>query len=201
MPCLADWIWRLTMATPKKRKGLSKQRAFLAGYVRTASITKAAKAAKIDRSLHYRWLLEDEEYKKAFAAAYLEAGDLLEDEAVRRANEGIEEPLVYQGEFSYPEIWDPKAMTEHTNAETGEVTVTHGAFKRSRKPLCVNKKSDPLLMFLLKGFKSDKYRDRVSAELSGVGGGPIALEDARLKKLSDDELAALIDLAQKIDGV
>lgn len=173
---------------PRKKRGLSKYKAFLAAYTQTASISKAAKAARIDRSLHYRWLKDDDVYKLAFAAAYLEAGDQLEDEAVRRAHQGVEEPLVYQGNFTYRQKLVKDATTGVDRLQN------YG------RPICVNKKSDVLIMFLLKGFKREKYRDHGALELSGLGGGPIALEDARLKKLSDDELASLIGLAQKLEN-
>jgi hypothetical protein len=149
-----------------KRKGVSKQRAFLAAYVTTASVSKSAAAAGVDRSLHYRWLKDDGEYGKAFELAYQQAGDLLEDEAVRRAHDGIMEPVFYKGK------------------PAGVIRVY----------------SDGLMMFLLRGFKNDKYRDRVSAEVSGVGGGPIVLADARLAKLTDEELASLIAVAQKLEA-
>lgn len=71
-------------------------RTFLAAYRQTASITKAAAAAKVERSMHYRWLA-NEAYKAAFALAQEEAAQLLEDEAVRRATEGTLEPVFYQG--------------------------------------------------------------------------------------------------------
>jgi hypothetical protein len=71
-------------------------RLFLAAYRQTASITKAAAAAKVDRTIHYRWL-HNEAYKAAFAAAQEEAAQVLEDEAVRRATEGTLEPVYYQG--------------------------------------------------------------------------------------------------------
>lgn len=73
-----------------------KATAFLAAYRQTASITKAAAAAKIDRTMHYRWL-RNPGYKKAFDAATEEAAQVLEDEAVRRATEGTLEPVFYQG--------------------------------------------------------------------------------------------------------
>ena len=65
-------------------------------------------------------------------------GDVLEDEAVRRAKEGVEEP-VYQG---------------------GKL-VGH-----------VQKYSDTLLIFLLKGAKPQKYGDKVR-HTNGDGDGPI----------------------------
>lgn len=72
-------------------------RAFLAAYRQTASITKAAAAAKIDKTNHYRWLKQSEKYKADFEAAQEEAAQILEDEAVRRATEGTLEPVFYQG--------------------------------------------------------------------------------------------------------
>ena len=67
--------------------------------------------------------------------------DMLEDEAVRRAKDGVERP-VYQG---------------------GKL-VGH-----------VQEYSDTLLIFLLKGARPEKYRDRVQRELSGPGGQTIQL--------------------------
>ncbi|MES2136116.1 MAG: hypothetical protein V4502_03525 [Pseudomonadota bacterium] len=72
-------------------------RAFLAAYRQTASITKAAAAAKVDRKVHYQWLAKWPGYKAAFQNAQEEAAQLLEDEAVRRATEGTLEPVFYQG--------------------------------------------------------------------------------------------------------
>jgi hypothetical protein len=72
-------------------------RAFLAAYRETASITRAAKAAKIDRTMHYRWIEKSPAYKKAFERAQEHAAQVLEDEAVRRATEGTLEPVFYQG--------------------------------------------------------------------------------------------------------
>jgi hypothetical protein len=89
------------MAGGKRRRGLPKKSAFLAAYVRTASITKAARAARLERQLHYRWLADDPDYPKQFEAAQREAAQILEDEAIRRAHEGIVKPLTYKGQFSY----------------------------------------------------------------------------------------------------
>ena len=163
---------------PPDARGLSKKPAFLAAYVATASVTAAAAAAKVDRTLHYLWLREDDAYAKEFAAAQLEAAQVLEDEAVRRAHEGIDEPLVYQGQFTYP---------------------VDAAGKRIRgsKPLAIRKQSDGLLQFLLKGFMPQKYSHK-TLEVSGPGGGPIKLENESLQRLSDDELASLLAIASKL---
>ncbi len=167
----------------KKKRGVSKQASFLAAFAATASITKAAKAAKLERTLHYRWLREDEEYPAAFALAYAEAAQTLEDEAVRRANEGVLEPITYQGGYCYK---------RRLNKETGKLE-NYGA------PLVIRKYSDGLMQTLLKAFKPEKYRERNSLEVTGAAGGPIVLENKALAKLSDEELASLIALAAKIE--
>lgn len=177
-----------------KKRGIPKQAAFLAAFIATASVTKAAKAARIDRALHYRWLDEDPDYPAKFKTAAEQAADVLESEAVRRAHEGVDEPLVYQGRFTYKQ-------RPLKNSDGDPVLGVDGKPRMEDygKPLAVRKYSDGLLQFLLKGFRPDKYRERVSAELAGPGGGPIPIEgNPALKTLSDDELAAAIALARKL---
>jgi hypothetical protein len=147
----------------KKKRGIPKQAPFLAAFCTCARIDKAAKAAKIDRSLHYRWLKEDADYPAAFRVASDHAAQTLEDEATRRANEGVLEPKFYQGEKC-------------------------GSIRRY---------SDGLMQFLLSGLRPEKYGRR-SLEVSGPAGGPIVVKNEALAKLSDDELAALLALAQKL---
>lgn len=74
------------------------QRAFLAAYVELCSLTRAAASSEQSRTNHYRWLRENEEYAAAFRVAKEEAADSLEDEAVRRAYEGVEKPVTIAGE-------------------------------------------------------------------------------------------------------
>src|SRR5690606_23292709 len=75
----------------------AKKRAFLAAYAETGNISRAAQMAEIDRSTHYIWMREDPAYVEAFAYADQQAGDRLEEEARRRAVEGVEEPVYHQG--------------------------------------------------------------------------------------------------------
>lgn len=151
-------------AAPAKKRGVSKTGAFLAAFRATASVTKAAAAAKIERCLHYRWLKEDRQYAAEFERAKDEAAQTLEDEAVRRAVEGTQRPVFYRG----------KACG------------------------VIREYSDTLLQFLLKGFRPEKYRERATIEHSGPDGGPIPIEDSRLTTLTDEELNALLGLAQKL---
>jgi AcrR family transcriptional regulator len=61
------------------------------------SVAAAAKRAGVGRSTAYEWRSADADFAKAWDEA-IEAGtDVLEDEAVRRAVEGTDEPVFYQG--------------------------------------------------------------------------------------------------------
>jgi hypothetical protein len=77
-----------------KRK---KQDEFLQYYSQFASITRAAKKAKINRDIHYDWM-KDEDYKLRYIEASERATQALEDEAARRAAEGVLEPVFHQGQ-------------------------------------------------------------------------------------------------------
>ncbi len=128
------------------------------------------------------------QYREAFEASQAEAAQSLEDEAIRRAHEGVFEPLVYQGTFSfeYEDVVD----------EEGEVI----GRQRASQPLGIRKYSDAVLMFLLRGARPEKYRETWKGEISGPGGGPIPLEEQRLRALTDDELAQLISIARKLNS-
>lgn len=115
-----------------------KKRAFLAAYSECAQVSRAAKAAEIDRSTHYDWLETDESYLAAFQRAEKQAGDLLEEEAVRRAYEGIEKPVTIAGEREI-----------------------------------IREYADTLLIFLLKGIKPERYRDRAMFEHTGKDGAAL----------------------------
>ena len=80
----------------KSRNGL-KQRAFLDEYVATASVTKAAAAAKVDRRTAYKWLRNDKAYAAQFEATKIEVCGSIEDEMVRRGVEGVLEPVFHKG--------------------------------------------------------------------------------------------------------
>lgn len=137
-------------AEGNKTQRTKKQRAFLAAFAEAGSITKAAEVAKVDRTLHYR-AMENEEYAADFRAAGEQAADRLEEEARRRAHDGVEEPVYYKG---------------------GVV----GA---------VQKYSDTLLIFLLKGRRPGVFGDKV--KLSGDPNAPLhaVVSDGSRRTASD----------------
>lgn len=117
--------------------------------------------------MHYRWMREDPEYKAEFALAHEEAIQCLEDEAVRRAHEGLEEPLVYQGQFTYA------SYNKKTKKGIGP-------------PLAIRKYSDQLLMFLLRAARPEKYRERFQMEHTGMIGVESRLQAARKRMAKHD---------------
>jgi len=60
---------------------------------------------------------------------------------------------------------------------------------RGRVTAAYKEYSDRLLELLLKGHRPDKFRDRVSAEYSGPGGGPIQTESVSAFDIIASELA------------
>jgi len=119
--------------------------AFLAAFRETGQVAKAARAAKIDRTAHYKRLRRDPEYAAAFREAEKDAAEILEDDAVAWAFDGIEEPVIYQGQLCY----GPDAYDEET-----------GRLKPDAKPLTRRRRSESLAMFLLKGKLPEKYMRR-----------------------------------------
>lgn len=73
----------------------AKREAFLKALALTGVVAKAAAAIGMDRSTVSRWRA-DPAFSQAWDEALEEAADRLEAEAIRRAVEGVEEP-VYQG--------------------------------------------------------------------------------------------------------
>lgn len=74
----------------------AKAKAFLAAFAMCGSVVKSAEAAGVNRTMHRRWMRLPK-YAAAFARAQQDFGDVLIAEAIRRANEGVLEPVFYQG--------------------------------------------------------------------------------------------------------
>lgn len=79
-----------TIRTPKKAE------AFLAALSDGRSVTSACQVALISKPAAYAWRKEDKDFAAAWDDAVETGTDLLEDEARRRAQDGVEKP-VYQG--------------------------------------------------------------------------------------------------------
>jgi hypothetical protein len=128
-----------TMTTHKKA-------AFLRAFAVRGIVLEGVTAASVSRGTVKYWRESDEWFEALYQAALEEAGDRLEAEAMRRAVDGVDVPVIYQG---------MPTMTQ--DAATGESRV-----------LTTKQYSDPLLALLLKGRKTE-YRENVKQTHSFEG--------------------------------
>ena len=112
----------------------AKQEQFLSVLRQVGVIRRALETVGSCRSGYYYFVKKNPEFLERVKAAQEEAAELLEEEALRRAKDGWEEPVWFQG------------------AQVGTV----------------RKFSDSLAMFLLKGSKPDKYRERQEHHHTGL---------------------------------
>ena len=134
----------------KKR---ARQAAFLAALVELGgNVRQAAAAAGIARCQHYEWMAKDPKYGQRFARAWEQALDNLESEAVRRAYEGVLEPVFHAGRRALDISVDEKGQIIR-GKDNKPVAV----------PAAIRRCSDTLLMFLLNGNRPQKYRQRTDA--------------------------------------
>jgi len=122
--------------TPQKRAALLDAVVEFGGNVK-----RACESADIARTTVYGWSKDDPQFKADLEEAIQRGADLLEDEARRRAHDGVDEPVFYQGE------------------QCG----------------VIRKYSDTLLIFLLKGAKPERYRERYGHEIAGPNGQPLSI--------------------------
>jgi hypothetical protein len=81
-----------TIRTPEKRA------AFLSALADCGNVADAARQAAIARNALYLWKRDDSEFAAEWEAALIAGGETLEEEAVRRARDGWDEPVWYKGE-------------------------------------------------------------------------------------------------------
>jgi hypothetical protein len=113
---------------------------FLEGLARGLSVTGSAQLAGVNRQSVYVWRKADAAFAAAWDEAVESGTDMLEDEVLRRALEGTQEPAI----------------------SMGKVVFQDGA------PLLLRKYADGLAQFLLRGRRRDKFSDRQDVTLKGV---------------------------------
>ena len=151
----------VTHFTPKKR------RMFLAALAACGNVTRAAQAACCTREGAYHLRTQDADFAAAWDDALEQAADVLEQEAFRRAHDGVEEPLTCARGLIYDET-------------TGQ-------------PVTVRKYSDTLLIFLLKGARPQKYRDNVNVTAQATTLGiTVVLEQMSRDSSVADAAAAFV---------
>ncbi len=157
---------------------------FLKALAESGNVRIACEVAVVDRVTAYEHRKSDPEFAKGWSVALNESADVLEAEARRRACDGVDEPVIHQGQL----------MGVFVNADGQIVQAdTPGATKI---PLTVKKYSDTLLIFLLKGIRPNKFRDNAKVEHSGPKGAAIPVS---FEKLTTDDLIALRDIRAKMN--
>lgn len=156
----------------------TKKAQLLNAYRELGNLTHAARAAGIHRDSHYGWLATDPVYAVEFAKAQEPAAQTLEDEAIRRAVSGVDEPVFHGGQLCYAPS-DLRYARDQYTGNGKHRRLKAGAIltpKPGAKALSIRRYSDTLLIFLLKGAKPEKYKDRSTAEISSPTGKPIKSE-------------------------
>lgn len=163
---------------------------FLISLARQGVITQAARDAGVTRQYVYELRDSDGTFARRWDDALEQHYDKLEAELLHRATHGHEEPLTYQGQFTYVRDFDA------IDPETGNPYLAMQApVKRDPdgNPVIatIKKKADTLLMFALKGRRKRTYADRT--ELTGADGAPVEI-DATTRRA---RLAAILAKAQQ----
>lgn len=146
-----------------------KQEIFLQTMAKGLSMTAALKAADLTDTTVYRWRKELEGFNERWIAAEEAGTDVLEDELLRRAKDGVKRmkftakgtPCMVRCDADDPEA------EEYQDREGNPIYM---------KPYSEQEYSDTLGIFLLKGRRPQKYRDNHKMEISGPDGGPIVLQ-------------------------
>lgn len=86
-----------TRTVQVKRSRLKQQADFLSALAECVSIIRSCKKSKVPRQNIYDWLKSDEKFKKLYDEVLQLALGALEDEAIRRAHEGVLKPVYQAG--------------------------------------------------------------------------------------------------------
>ena len=132
--------------------------AFLKALAITGNVSRAANAAKVHRRTAYDLRNADESFALSWQEAKDEASDLLEEEAHRRAYEGVSRPILHQGKPVF--VW-----------MKGKTIVPKGTKGAKKVALMEHDYSDTLLIFLLNGERPEKFKKRM--EHTGAGGSSL----------------------------
>lgn len=81
-----------------RARGTGRRAAFLVALREGRSVADAAAAAGVNRTLLYKWRTAVAGFADAWDEAVLDSFDRVEEEALRRAMQGVERPVFYRGE-------------------------------------------------------------------------------------------------------
>ena len=162
--------------------------AFLQALAATGVVAAACRAAGVSSTTVYQRKRTDADFATMWDNAMEDAADEMEIEARRRAIDGVEEPIVHKGQFTpewardasgeiIVEEYDTGLKTEDGKPIMGRRGIQARNPDGSPRWLTVNKKSDPMLMFLLKGARAKFSTERT--ELTGKDGAPLVIDSSK----------------------
>ncbi|ANS04709.1 hypothetical protein [uncultured Mediterranean phage] len=125
----------------------------------TGNVSEACRQVGIVRSTAYVARKKDKVFADLWDEAEETAADAVEAEMWRRGVEGVDRPVVYQGEIR-PKL---DAKGEKILGEDGMPV-----------PLTIKEFSDPLLIQMAKAKRPEKFNERLQVE--GMGGGNLIVE-------------------------
>jgi len=137
-----------------------KQIRFLKALAETGNVTKALQMAIVKRGRWQHWMKSDIAFQERYEQAKEMAADRLEEEAWRRAVDGYDDHVTYQGKAIYHEY--PKG---HPRA--GELMTD---WLGDPIPITIRKYSDRMLELLLKGHRPEKFRENIEPQSAFRGG-------------------------------
>lgn len=128
--------------------------------------------------------------KELFVSAYAESGNVV----LASKEAGIHRSTHYDWLAEDPDYAARCLEAERTAVQALEAEMYRRAVKGVEEPVfyqgevCghVQKYSDTLLIFSLKGHAPEKYADRFKGELGGIGGGPLTVEFVRPQSGGDE---------------
>jgi hypothetical protein len=173
------------MSTEKKPSRPDWAPRFLQSVALTGNIGTSAKVAAVDRKTIYNRRNRDPEFAAALADALEDACDEMEMEARRRGKDGVNEPVIHQGQ-----VMGAWVMPDGTVVAKD----TPGA---RLVPLTIKRYSDVLLIFMLKAHRPEKFRERYEHKHTGTApGGAVEVKtESHVYTRSDPEfLAAVIGI-------
>lgn len=142
-------------------------------HLRTScNVAGSCRAVGVGSATVYALRKEDADFAAAWDDALEDAYDYLEAEARRRAFEGVEEPVVYQGQLT--PVWELDDDGKRKENDDGQWVQARNP-DGSPKFLTVRKYSDGLAQFLLKGYRRRTFGEKL--ELTGKDGGPVAIDE------------------------
>lgn len=133
--------------TPKKRPRWVK--AFLASLALLGNVRLACETAEIDRRTAYYLREADPTFAAEWETALEDSADLLEQEARRRAEQGVQRLKFHNGSAIMVQALSPEGIPL-ANDKNEPIMV----------PYVEHEYSDTLAIFLLKGIRPEKYRER-----------------------------------------